>query len=570
MEAFSKGDYGQAYSEFSELLLKYSRDPLYRYYSGVCLVKLKKDPGKAVTLLNEAIKGASAVKSLPSDAFFYLGQAQQMTGMFEDAVKSYNQYTSEVGKKSAREFGVPGLIQECNAKKGKLEESETDAGEVSENKNDEAEKVSAEKVSTAPVVVEKPVPVKTVLPNDYDAILDVALKYQFKADSVNKQIEKQKGELDKLSNNEKAALKGKISENEMLAASFQKSADQKFNEAQAAMNPQLNGNRSKEMTQSEDKKITADSSKAKEIITSKDTLKKTNNGGAVNPAPATVNKPVNRSQNQSDTIISSSEDTSSKPVPVFSYFDVLATPVADSDTKVPIDADVPEGLIYRIQIAVFRNPVTPAFFKGITPVYGFKVPETDKYVYYAGMFRRSSDAHRALTEVKLKGFKDAFVIALSDKKSISADRAAALEKEWGSKPFAMAEQKATTKKTAAATDKKIPDTTKKEVSETAANEADTLLPTLSFRVEVVRSPKPLKKDAIEEIKKVAGNRGFDIQVLDGGNIAYLIGNFITFDSAAEYADLLVRNGFSKAQVVARLGKKEIPVETARQLFDNLK
>jgi len=50
----------------------------------------------------------------------------------------------------------------------------------------------------------------------------------------------------------------------------------------------------------------------------------------------------------------------------------------------------------------------------------------------------------------------------------------------------------------------------------------------------------------------------------------LIGKFITFESAVEYTDLLIRNGYREAQVVAWLGKKEIPVDTARQLFENLK
>ena len=50
-------------------------------------------------------------------------------------------------------------------------------------------------------------------------------------------------------------------------------------------------------------------------------------------------------------------------------------------------------------------------------------------------------------------------------------------------------------------------------------------------------------------------------------IAYLIGNFFTFQSAAEYADLLVRNGYRDAKVVAWLGTKEIPLETAKQFFE---
>ena len=62
----------------------------------------------------------------------------------------------------------------------------------------------------------------------------------------------------------------------------------------------------------------------------------------------------------------------------------------------------------------------------------------------------------------------------------------------------------------------------------------------------------------------------DIQPLEDGKIVYLIGKFITCETAAEYADLLIRNGYREARVVAWMGKREIPVETARKLFENLK
>jgi hypothetical protein len=233
-------------------------------------------------------------------------------------------------------------------------------------------------------------------------------------------------------------------------------------------------------------------------------------------------------------------------VEVFALFEVLAKPVTDSKAKIIIDPDVPEGLIYRIQIAVFRNPVVPAYFKGITPVYGFKIAGTDKTIYYAGMFRKSSDATKALASVKGKGFKDAFIIALLANKSVSPDRAALLEKDWGKKPFV-------------SNDKAFVET-----------RADTVTPTLTFRVEVTRSIKPLKDEVVEGIRKIAGNRGLDIQTLADGKIDYLIGKFITFETASEYADLLKRNGYRETQVVAWLGKKEIPIETARQLFEKLK
>ena len=162
------------------------------------------------------------------------------------------------------------------------------------------------------------------------------------------------------------------------------------------------------------------------------------------------------------------------------------------------------------------------------------------------MFRRSSDANKALAQLKPKVSKMHLLLHCQENKPVSADRAALLEKEWGKKPFV---------------------SLGKSLQETPI---DTIPPTLSFRVEVTRSLKPLKEDVVDGIKKMAGNRGLDIQTLDDGKIAYLIGKFITFESAAEYADLLIRNGYREAKVVAWLGKKEISVETARQLFENLK
>ena len=78
---------------------------------------------------------------------------------------------------------------------------------------------------------------------------------------------------------------------------------------------------------------------------------------------------------------------------------------------------------------------------------------------------------------------------------------------------------------------------------------------------------PVSMETEEMYKKIAGNRAFEILLTEGGTLVYLIGKFITFESASEYADLLKRNGYSESKVVAYLGSKEIPVETALQLFE---
>ncbi len=522
LDAFSKGDFELAYSSFSQLLLKYPKDPLYKYYSGVCLVKLKRDSEMAVTLLQQSLNSASVVRSLPPDALFYLGRAQQMSGKFSEARESYTLYSDQVGKKKAREDGVPDFIQECNQNKGVIAEAgmkpaadDKSSMNVKERPTDEpsGKEAGALHAGKADSSVKE-------LPAAYEKVLDEALGLQYKADSLNLIIGEQKSELDKLPEEKRSSLRLMISKNEFLAASYQKSADQKYNEAQSQMAPDNRNTARKPdtaLTYRKPAAVQQEKREEKTIVISpgeSDSLK--------NIIPVVIN-----------------------PAEVYSVFEVLTGQAAYPGDKIPIDPAVPPGLVYRIQLAVFRNPVAVSFFKGITPVFGFKVPGGDKTNYYAGMFRRSADAKKALLEVKKAGFRDAYIVAFSQNKSVSPDRAAVLEKEWGTKPFAGL--------------KALP-----------GIPLDTIPPTLSFRVEVERSSKPLKPDVVEAFKTMAGSRGLDIEYLADGNIAYLIGKFITFESAAEYADLLVRNNYRKARVVAWLGNREVPVETARQLFNNVK
>ena len=521
LEAFSKGNYEQAYNEFSELLLTYSKDPLYKYYSGVCLVNLERDIGKAVSLLEQALQGAANVRTLPSDAVFYLGRAQQMSGNFNEAVISYNLYTDQVGKKIARDEGVPGYIQQCNEEKGEVSTGTDNLVEDIKVENSVSSlNINKSNIDTVERAVILDMPEREILPANYEEILDIALEFQFKSDSVNTLISRMKNDLVKLPDNEKAAFRYRISENELLAATYQRSADQKYSEAQAAMKP----------LKENDQQVT--SSQQRVINLARDSVKQTDN-------------PVLKSAEKPPVTITEIEPPPVKPVETFKFFEVLPKPVTDPKEKITIDPEVPDGLIYRIQVAVFRNPVAPAYFKGIAPVFGFKVTGSDRTNYYAGMFRRSSDANKALSSVKAKGFNDAFVVPFMGNKPVSADRAASLEKEWGNRPFR-------------GILKGVPELP-----------VDTVPPTLSFRVELMRSLKPAKDDKLDGIKKISGNRGFDILQLDDGNIVYLIGKFITFESAAEFADLVVRNGYSEAKVSAWLGRKEIPVGVARQLFENL-
>jgi hypothetical protein len=486
VDAFSKGDYENALREFNNLLQIYSKDPLYKYYSGVCLVKMKRDPEDASAFLQEAIDGSLEIKSIPDDAWFYLGRAQQMMGRFPEAITSFNYFEKKAGRKKAREFDVSIYIQECTEGRGLLAVSAYQTGtNVSKTTNDvipEDMKNATENFNNQPIV--KTLPQKTELPHEYDIVLSEAMKYQVKADSLNALVSESRKELDKLPSSQRQAEKIRISEMESLAVEYQRIADEKF------------GN-----------------TNTKTLV-------------------------------EKEVVVPPAVPDAKKSKEIYSLFNVETNPVIVSEKRIEIDPELPAGLIYRIQIGVFSKPVDPSFFKGISPVAGFKVSGTGATKYFAGMFRMMADANRALLTVKQMGFKDAFITAVSDGKAVSIDRASILENEWSQKPLLIIAQS----------------------EKTGENVPSTLI----FRVEIARSVKPVSNEVTDAYKKMAGNRGFEIILTEYGTHIYLIGKFITFESASEYADLLKRNGYRESMVVAYLGSKEIPVETAKQLFEKQK
>ena len=120
---------------------------------------------------------------------------------------------------------------------------------------------------------------------------------------------------------------------------------------------------------------------------------------------------------------------------IFSYFEISEEMAANSEAGIEVDPAVPEGLVYRIQVAAFRRPVSPSVFKGLSPIYAFTIPGSDLRKYYVGMFRRLSDARDALEVVKATGFGGSFISAYNGGSPVSTEYAAELEKEWGQIPF---------------------------------------------------------------------------------------------------------------------------------------
>jgi hypothetical protein len=95
--------------------------------------------------------------------------------------------------------------------------------------------------------------------------------------------------------------------------------------------------------------------------------------------------------------------------------------------QVKIDSEIPNSLIYQVQLGVFKNIVLPEIFKGLTPIYG---KTTDNGVCYStGLFEKLVDAKEAKAYVRNMGLIDAFIVAYFNKKKITLAEATKLEKK---------------------------------------------------------------------------------------------------------------------------------------------
>ena len=582
--AFNEEDYNLAYRQFSELLVSYPKDPVYKYYKAACMVYLEADPTESVKLLTEARQSASLSRPLPLESSFLLGRAKQQAALFSDAISSYNEYTDLAGKKASRDLGVPNYISQCEVGEGALRVPYK-VIEVNDNEEvvalrvqipEERENRTVEPISAQLTNVVAPTSVRVtmereLMPADYDALLAEAVLYQKKTDSLSLLIDKQQTGLNSLSARERASVTVEIGRNRVLADSLQTIADDKFEEAQSLINSsKFSVEQALTPRQSESiiQQPSLQQESMRQPVSQQESSEQPKQLQEAQAQPSSLIQRQDSTRNlvqeekeaESENISVTRTDTvrlpedtgaaigsivaqSVKALPgVTSLFEV-DNKLASSRDEVIINPELPQGLVYRIQVAILRNPANQSTFKGLSPVYGLRDVSSTSTKYYVGLFRTRADANAALNEVKKVGFTDAFIIALLSGNSISTERAASLEKEWESVPFAY-------------TDVGVQDVV-----------ADTVPPVLSYRVELIRVKQPVKEDQLINMRRIAGTRGMDIFTMQNGDIVYLVGTFVTYDSAAEYADLVSRNGFPDAKVAAWLGRREIPLETARQLFE---
>lgn len=98
-----------------------------------------------------------------------------------------------------------------------------------------------------------------------------------------------------------------------------------------------------------------------------------------------------------------------------------------NNVSIPINAEMPKGLVYRLQVGFFKSQLPSNHFDGIFPLSSEKVDET-YYRYMAGNFANYKDAKEALKNIYQKGYTDSFVVAYLNGEKVSINEALKKEK----------------------------------------------------------------------------------------------------------------------------------------------
>ncbi len=122
--------------------------------------------------------------------------------------------------------------------------------------------------------------------------------------------------------------------------------------------------------------------------------------------------------NMGDTLVM----TVLQPEPKFDYsFKILPEGCFAEDNQLP------EGLVYQIQMFASSRKATVKNLKGLSPVFERK-KNNSTYIYSVGVFRSYKDVLEKLNKVKRCGFRSAFITAFMDGKPISVKAARTAEK----------------------------------------------------------------------------------------------------------------------------------------------
>ena len=126
----------------------------------------------------------------------------------------------------------------------------------------------------------------------------------------------------------------------------------------------------------------------------------------------------------SDKLLTIQSDLSEEMLKIVdeAIFTTEKTGFYNEQVPIPKNPEMPEGLVFRIQIGFFKKMLPEEHFDGIFPLASEHIDNT-YFRYIAGSFPTYEAAKRSLQKINDKGYTDAFIVAYFNGKKISISEA---------------------------------------------------------------------------------------------------------------------------------------------------
>jgi hypothetical protein len=257
------------------------------------------------------------------------------------------------------------------------------------------------------------------------------------------------------------------------------------------------------------------------------------------PVATAVNPPV--------TAANTAKTTAEITLAPNESFEQKETVAYSSKNPIPIDAKLPEGLIFKVQIGAFRKPIPQNLFKGMAPITGETTPK-GFIRYTAGVFTKFSTADKVKKKIIDMGYKDAFVVAFLNGKRIPINEAYALSEGTPSTVLQTNTQAAVTATT----------TTPDDQNEVIKSSSVTDVGGLFYTVQVGVFSQEVLASKLYSMKPLYSEKA------PNGSIRYYTGTYTSIERAGEAKGMVVDIGIKDAFVTAYYNGKRVSMEEAQK------
>lgn len=247
-------------------------------------------------------------------------------------------------------------------------------------------------------------------------------------------------------------------------------------------------------------------------------------------------------------------------------------PVYSDRRPIPIDPEMPSGLIFQVQVGAFRNPIPQDLFAEFAPVMGQKL-DNGITRYRAGIFRVYNNAVSARNSIRKLGYSDAFVVIYFDGEKLSsaqvqdilaqvrADDAKATNSQKNDNTSAQTNAPAQNADNTNNTNQ--PDAAAYYDNPEAAEATQVeVTPGLFFTVQVGVYSKPVKLEALFNLTDL------NSELTESGVIRYTTGRFASVQAASQQKNVVREKGVTDAFVTAYYNGRRISLSEAEQILSD--